>query len=333
MLPVLDRGDDRSNPLDDKERYQYHRQGQYAGERPRDQYYAENDRQHRGQKRPGKARRLPRTPHPDRPEEPGDKEQPADKYFDGQCSQDGHCDRQKAQNHHDDALGQKQLPMSVDRQSQLAAQPVDICLVAHLSTALRAAAAGDRQARKRSRAARPLRRGSEYQTNSSYFLPRNTSSYLPAAGQTTPSLRSRSTSPALIPSHSPNTSAVCSPSSGAGLTGAGAPSKRTGKVGMRSSPLGCRMVWMMPRFSKLGSPNRSPVSSTAPAGGAAPHTRRSAPCLSCCRVQSEIVRSISASCRPCSPVVAKRGSSVRSSCPMTFNNRCQCSGLAGLVKT
>jgi hypothetical protein len=32
-----------------------------------------------------------------------------------------------------------------------------------------------------------------------------------------------------MPSHSSNTSAVCSPSSGAGLTGAGAPSKRTAK--------------------------------------------------------------------------------------------------------
>ena len=36
-----------------------------------------------------------------------------------------------------------------------------------------------------------------------------------------------------MPSQSAKTSAVCSPNSGDGLTGAGAPSKRTGKAGIR----------------------------------------------------------------------------------------------------
>src|SRR5262249_1465108 len=48
--------------------------------------------------------------------------------------------------------------------------------------------------------------------------------------QTTPSSRNVATSPALMPSHSPKTSPVCSPRSGDGSTGGGAPSKRTGKL-------------------------------------------------------------------------------------------------------
>ena len=39
---------------------------------------------------------------------------------------------------------------------------------------------------------------------------------------------------------------------GAGATGRGAPSKRTGKVGMRSSPRGYRMSWMIPHSVVLG---------------------------------------------------------------------------------
>ena len=44
-----------------------------------------------------------------------------------------------------------------------------------------------------------------------------------------------------MPSQSPKTWAVCWPGSGAGLTGAGAPSKRTGKAGIRKVPAGCRV--------------------------------------------------------------------------------------------
>src|SRR6516225_9794002 len=156
---------------------------------------------------------------------------------------------------------------------------------------------------------------------------------LKGLGQTAPSLRSPSTSAAFKPSHSPKTSAVCSPSSGAGLTGAGAPSKRTAKAGMRSVPFACCIVWIMPRFSKLGSPSRSPVSSTAPAGTPAPPIRRIASCLSCRCVQSVIIWSISDSCWPRASRVAKRGSSIRSSRSMTLSSRRQCSGLAWLVKT
>jgi hypothetical protein len=49
---------------------------------------------------------------------------------------------------------------------------------------------------------------------------------------------------------------------------------------MRCSPLGCCMVWMIPRAAELGSANRSPISSTAPAGTPAAPTRRIAACLS-----------------------------------------------------
>ena len=42
------------------------------------------------------------------------------------------------------------------------------------------------------------------------------------------------------------TSVLCSANRGDGLTGAGAPSNRTGNAGMRSSPFRCFMVWMMP---------------------------------------------------------------------------------------
>ncbi len=48
--------------------------------------------------------------------------------------------------------------------------------------------------------------------------------------QTTPSPRKASISAAPRPNHSPSASAVCSPSSGAGLTGATLPSNRTGQV-------------------------------------------------------------------------------------------------------
>jgi len=51
-----------------------------------------------------------------------------------------------------------------------------------------------------------------------------------ACDQTTPSRRSVSTSAAPNPSQSLSVSVVCSPSNGAGLSGATAPSKRTGQV-------------------------------------------------------------------------------------------------------
>jgi hypothetical protein len=58
----------------------------------------------------------------------------------------------------------------------------------------------------------------------------------------TPSSRNPSTSAALMSSQSPKTCAVCSPNRGDDLTGAGAPSKSTGKAGMRNSPFGCCIV-------------------------------------------------------------------------------------------
>ncbi len=113
-------------------------------------------------------------------------------------------------------------------------------------------------------------------------------------GQITPSLRRASTSPALIPSHSPKTSALCCPSNGAGASLGGRPSKRTGQDGILKGPDECSMVCRMPRSVKLGSFVSSIVSSTAPAGTPAAPMVRIASCLSRRRVQSATIALTSA---------------------------------------
>ena len=88
---------------------------------------------------------------------------------------------------------------------------------------------------------------------------------------------------------------------------------------------------MMPRSSKLGSFCSSIVSRTAPAGTPTPLTSAIASCLVCCRVHSVTIASTSASRFTRAAPVAKRGSSISSSRPISRISRAQCSGLARLV--
>ena len=84
--------------------------------------------------RVGFAWRVPGVPDKQRPEDAADKEQPADKDPHRQCSDVWLGNRQKAEHHHQDALREKQLPVGVDRQRQLAPDTFEVCHVAHVRT-------------------------------------------------------------------------------------------------------------------------------------------------------------------------------------------------------
>ena len=82
---------------------------------------AEQNRQHRGRHRPDKARHLAMLQQRDHPQDAADEEQPADQDCRRQGGDVRQGDRQQAEDHHDDALGEKKLPMRMDRRRQLGA--------------------------------------------------------------------------------------------------------------------------------------------------------------------------------------------------------------------
>src|SRR6185312_13340571 len=139
-------------------------------------------------------------------------------------------------------------------------------------------------------------------------------------------------SPWLIPSHCANTSSVCWPSLGEGRSSGGLPSKRTGQVSHWKSPSGCFITCMMPRSRNDLSFCSSSVSCTAPAGTPAAPMICIASSLVWLFVHSAMTSLMNPSFLLRSSLVAKRASPIRSSRPITFSSRSQCSGLARLQK-
>src|SRR5438874_1765013 len=92
------------------------------------------------------------------------------------------------------------------------------------------------------------------------------------------------------------------------------------------------IVCMMPRFWKLSSFCSSSVSWMAPAGTPAAPMICIASTFVWFFVHSVMTSLMKSSFLLRSSFVAKRGSSIRSSRPITFSNRVQCSGLARLQK-